>query len=56
MFHDIFHVRKSGMARRLRPGRDHVLFVMMALNILLGALQLYWASLILGEAVSFLGF
>lgn len=56
MFYDIFHVRNNGMARRLRPGRDHVLVVMMALNVLLGALQLYWASIILGEAAIFFGF
>jgi hypothetical protein len=55
MFRDIFHVLRNGIAHKMRPGRNHVLYVMMALNLLLGALQLYWFSIILGEAVTFLG-
>ncbi|KAG7352822.1 TLC domain containing protein [Nitzschia inconspicua] len=56
MFQDIFHVLRSGNADRMRPGRNHVLYVMMLLNLLLGALQLYWFTIILGEAMEFLGF
>jgi hypothetical protein len=55
MFRDIFHVLRNGNANKMRPGRNHVLYVMMTLNLLLGALQLYWFSIILGEAVEFLG-
>lgn len=56
MFSDIFAVVKDGSANKLRPGRNHVLYVMMALNLLLGLLQLYWFQIILGEAVKVLGF
>jgi TLC domain len=55
MFRDIFHVLQNGAAEKMRPGRNHVLYVMMILNLLLGALQLYWFSIILREAVEFLG-
>jgi hypothetical protein len=55
MFRDIFHVMRNGMADKLRPGRNHVLYVMMALNVLLGALQLYWFSIILEEAAKVVG-
>jgi len=56
MFSDIFTVLRNGMAKKLRPGRGHVMFVMMLLNILLGLLQLYWFQIILAEARKFLGF
>jgi TLC domain len=55
MFSDIFCVLRNGSANKERPGRNHVLYVMMILNLLLGALQLYWFTIILGEAVEFLG-
>jgi hypothetical protein len=55
MAHDIRHVLKNGMAEKLRPGRNHVLYVMMTLNLLLGMLQLYWFSLILQEVAKVLG-
>ena len=55
MFGDIFHVMRNGTANKLRPGRNHVLYVMMALNVLLGLLQLYWFSIILGEAAKVIG-
>jgi len=56
MFGDIFAVMKNGSAQKLRPGRNHVLYVMMALNLLLGLLQLYWFQVILEEAAKFFGF
>lgn len=56
MFLDIFEVLKDGTAQKLRPGRNHVLYIMMTLNLLLGCLQLYWFSIILGEAGKILGF
>lgn len=56
MFQDIFAVIKDGSANKLRPGRNHVLYVMMALNLFLGLLQLYWFQLILKEAAAFIGF
>ena len=55
MFTDIIHVMKNGTANKLRPGRNHVLYVMMTLNVCLGLLQLYWFTIILEEAVAFLG-
>lgn len=56
MFSDIAHVRKNGMADRLRPGRNHVLYVMMALNLALGFLQLFWFGIVLQEAAKVFGF
>jgi hypothetical protein len=56
MYTDIFAVLKNGMAKKLRPGRNHVLYVMMILNLLLGLLQLYWFQIILAEAAKVLGF
>jgi len=56
MFSDIFTVLQNGTAKTLRPGRNHVLYVMMALNIFLGVLQLYWFQIILAEAAIFFGF
>lgn len=56
MFQDIFVVLRNGMAHKLRPGRNHVLYVMMILNLLLGLLQLYWFQIILAEAAKVLGF
>jgi len=55
MFQDIFGALKDGTANKLRPGRNHVLYVMMGLNLLLGCLQLYWFSIILEEALKVLG-
>jgi hypothetical protein len=55
MFRDIFHILKNGEARKQRPGRNHVLYVMMVLNFLLGLLQLYWFRTILMEAMKVLG-
>jgi hypothetical protein len=55
MFRDIFHILKNGEAREQRPGRNHVLYVMMVLNFLLGLLQLYWFRTILMEAMKVLG-
>jgi hypothetical protein len=55
MFRDIFHVLGNGMADKLRPGRNHVLYVMMALNLVLGFLQLYWFGMILKEAAKMVG-
>ncbi len=56
MFRDIFAVMNNGMAKKLRPGRNHVLYVMMVLNLLLTGLQLYWFQIILAEAAKVLGF
>jgi hypothetical protein len=56
MFSDIFHVLNNGMADKLRPGRNHVLYVMMVLNLGLGLLQLFWAGIIAQEAAKVLGF
>ena len=56
MFSDIAHVQKNGMADRLRPGRNHVLYVMMALNLALGFLQLFWFGIVLQEAAKVFGF
>jgi hypothetical protein len=56
MYSDISHVRKNGMADRLRPGRNHVLYVMMALNLALGCLQLFWFGIVLQEAAKVFGF
>lgn len=55
MFKDIFYVIKNGTANKMRPGRNHVLYVMMALNFLLGLLQLYWFQIILVEALKVIG-
>lgn len=55
MFSDIFAVLKNGMAEKERPGRNHVLYVMMVLNLLLGLLQLFWFRIILVEAGKVLG-
>ena len=55
MFQDIFHVIKNGEANKQRPGRNHVLYVMMLLNCLLGLLQLFWFRTILIEAMKVLG-
>jgi hypothetical protein len=55
MFKDIFGVLNDGTASKMRPGRNHVLYVMMGLNLLLGFLQLYWFSIILEEAMKVLG-
>ena len=56
MFVDILGVLKDGTAEKFRPGRNHVLYIMMGLNLLLGCLQIYWFSVILGEASVVLGF
>jgi hypothetical protein len=50
MWMDIRHVLNNGMAEKLRPGRNHVLYVMLVSNALLGCLQLYWCTIILEEA------
>ena len=55
MFQDIFGALNDGTANKLRPGRNHVLYVMMGLNLILGCLQLYWFSIILEEALKVLG-
>lgn len=55
MFSDITTVLKNGTAKKMRPGRNHVLYVMMILNLLLGLLQLYWFQIILVEAGKVLG-
>ena len=55
MFKDIFHVIKNGEANKQRPGRNHVLYVMMLLNFFLGLLQLFWFRTILIEAMKVLG-
>ena len=55
MFSDIIAVLRNGTAQKMRPGRNHVLYVMMTLNLLLGLLQLYWFQIILVEAGKVLG-
>ena len=55
MLRDIRHVQANGMADKLRPGRNHVLYTMIAVNIVLGLLQLYWLTIILEEAIKVLG-
>jgi hypothetical protein len=40
---DIFHVMDNAIPSKFfRPGRDHVFYVMVALNLLLGLLQSCW--------------
>ncbi len=55
MFSDIVAVLSNGSAKKMRPARNHVLYVMMTLNILLGLLQLYWFQIILAEVGKVLG-
>ena len=47
---------RNGLADKVRPGRNHVLYVMMVMNLLLTGLQLYWFQIILSEAAKVLGF
>ena len=47
LFQDCQHVLQTGKATKLRPNRNHVLYVMMFCNILLGVLQLYWYQYII---------
>jgi hypothetical protein len=55
MFEDSMYVLNSGISDKLRPGRNHVLYVMMTLNLLLGLMQLYWFQMIVGEALKLVG-
>eukprot|EP00527_Entomoneis_sp_CCMP2396_P004468 CAMPEP_0198144904 /NCGR_PEP_ID=MMETSP1443-20131203/19459_1 /TAXON_ID=186043 /ORGANISM="Entomoneis sp., Strain CCMP2396" /LENGTH=284 /DNA_ID=CAMNT_0043808393 /DNA_START=182 /DNA_END=1036 /DNA_ORIENTATION=+ len=48
-FKDCFEIMRSGQAEKLRPGKTWVLYVLMAFNIPMGMLQIYWSSLILTE-------
>jgi hypothetical protein len=50
MWTDIQYVLTTGISNKLRPGRNHVLYVMLAGNITLGLLQIYWWTMILEEA------
>lgn len=48
-FKDCFEIMRSGHAEKLRPGKTWVLYVLMIFNLPMGALQIYWSSLILAE-------
>lgn len=50
LFQDCYSVISRGVAEKLRPGKTYVLYVFLVLNIPLGFLQLYWFTIILGEA------
>ena len=50
MWTDCMTCLHNGMANKLRPGRNHVIYTMMVSNLGLGLLQIYWFSIILGEA------
>lgn len=50
LWQDCYHVVSTGISNQLRPGKNYVLYIFLFLNVLLGFLQLYWFSIILGEA------
>ena len=50
LFCDAWNVLKSGQASQLRPGKEWVLYIFLAMNLPLGVLQLYWLTIILDEA------
>ena len=50
MYRDIYYVTKTGIAAKLRPNRDHILYFMIMGNFALGLLQMYWFTIILQEA------
>lgn len=50
LWQDCYHVVTTGISNKLRPGKNFVLYMFLVLNIPLGILQLYWFSIILGEA------
>ena len=55
LFEDCLFVLRTGKAHKLRPNRNHVLYVMMFCNILLGIMQLYWFRFILFAIIKVVG-
>jgi hypothetical protein len=47
LWSDTLDTMKRGTAEKLRPGMSSFLYSFLALNLSLGALQLYWFGLIL---------
>jgi hypothetical protein len=50
LWKDCYHVVSKGVSNKLRPGKNFVLYAFLFLNLPLGVLQLYWFTIILGEA------
>ena len=50
MYKDVYYVIKTGVAKKLRPGRDYILYFMIVGNSVLTLLQIYWFMIILQEA------
>jgi hypothetical protein len=46
---DTYHVIGNGLLRTYRPGSGWFLWYMMAMSVLLGALQVYWLKTILDK-------
>eukprot|EP00980_Cylindrotheca_fusiformis_P016805 scaffold5064_cov121-Cylindrotheca_fusiformis.AAC.19 len=49
---DVLHVTRTGSAEKHRPGKSGFLYLFLALDVSLGALQLFWAGQILEKIVS----
>ena len=48
LWHDVFHVIRTGSAEQHRPGKAYVLtYIYLPFNILLGVLQLYWFGFVI---------
>lgn len=50
LWNDCYQVVTSGISNKLRPGKNYVLYTFLVLNVPLSFLQLYWFTIILGEA------
>jgi len=46
LWSDVLYALSSGLAEKRRPGKSSFLYVFLTLNVILGALQLYWWCLI----------
>ena len=51
LWEDTLHVLRTGSAEKQRPGRTGFLYVFLCLNVLLGALQLFWFGQIIQKIV-----
>jgi hypothetical protein len=51
LWKDVLHVTRTGSAEQLRPGKSSFLYLFLSLDVLLGALQLYWFGQIVQKVI-----
>jgi hypothetical protein len=51
LWKDTLQVLKTGSAEKLRPGKSSFLYLFLVLNVLLGALQLFWFGQIIEKVI-----